>query len=72
MNNPNANNGECSTMTGGILSNIDLRRQIVPTEHIEQYMSLFKERDWKEIKNGMIRRFATQGYIPERRGFGNE
>ena len=29
-------------------------------------------KDWREVKDGMIRRFATQGYIPERRGFGNE
>lgn len=36
---------------GGILSVVDLREGIVPTQEVDKYLKLFEERDWKGIKN---------------------
>ncbi|MBA7674305.1 hypothetical protein ES703_82515 [subsurface metagenome] len=43
-------NGKENNSRGGILSVVDLRGRIVPAKDVEEYLGLFKKRDWKGIK----------------------
>ena len=46
------------------------RERNIYKKHTQRRNNLSEElqRDWTETKEGMIRRFATQGFIPEPKG----